>query len=303
MWKRIAIGLALLGGWCSAANAQSNIIGSGIIGDVKVSGGGGGYTGPGDVVSGAFAWWGLRAYSSATTGTKAAHICNAGDANCADINTLSNGNFDVTTAQGAPLNCGGTGGTCTVSILYDQTGNGHDVNKTAIIAERPTLVFSCLGSLPCMNFVTGSSQHLNTPGNFTVAQPYTFSYTCMLPSNPAATQGVVGVSAIGVSYVRSTPDIQMFAGSAFNDAAISATVWFASQNIFNGASSTNYTNGGSASGNAGTGAGGGTLTIGDDGSGNYLNGKMTEAGIWNSTGFSSGQQSSMNSNQRTYWGF
>src|ERR1700733_9426847 len=43
------------------------------------------YTGPGDVVPGALAWWGLRAYGAATAGTKAINICRASDSTCEDI--------------------------------------------------------------------------------------------------------------------------------------------------------------------------------------------------------------------------
>jgi hypothetical protein len=35
---------------------------------------------------------------------------------------------------------------------------------------------------------------------------------------------------------------------------------------------------------------------------NRFNGNLFEAGIWG-VGFSTGQQSSMNSNQHTFWGF
>ena len=139
------------------------------------------YAGPGDVVSGAKMWWGLRAYSLATAGTKAANICNASDANCADVNTLANGDFDVATATGSPLNWGGAGGTCTIKTLYDQTTGNNCTAATCnltqtIIGFRPTLAFNCIGTKPCMTFTSASSNRMNGANNATsVSQPVTLS--------------------------------------------------------------------------------------------------------------------------------
>jgi hypothetical protein len=85
---------------------------------------GGSYVGPGDVVASPLVWYGLRAVSAsyATAGSKLANICNASDANCADVSSTSSGNFNVATATGSPSNCGGAGGTCTVKILIQING-------------------------------------------------------------------------------------------------------------------------------------------------------------------------------------
>jgi hypothetical protein len=58
---------------------------------------GGGYVGPGDIVS-FTAWWGFRAYSAARAGTKAIRIVRASDSAQSDINSLANGSLDAATA-------------------------------------------------------------------------------------------------------------------------------------------------------------------------------------------------------------
>ncbi len=153
------------------------------------------YSGPGDVNAGAFLWVGLRAYSRATAGTKAANICNSGDANCADVNSLANGDFDVATAQAAPLSCGGAGGTCTIKTLYDKSGNTNcnsaACNFTqATIAKRPTLSFNCTAANKACMVFNGSSQVLATSGSVTIfAQP--FSYATYAKTTAAATTAIL----------------------------------------------------------------------------------------------------------------
>lgn len=64
--------------------------------------GGAAYVGPGDIVSGATAWYGLRGYSAAfaATGTgKAVNVRRASDNATMDIVILANGNLDITTAN------------------------------------------------------------------------------------------------------------------------------------------------------------------------------------------------------------
>src|SRR5262249_23860887 len=135
----------LFAGLLCLLQALAQIIGGG----VWRGGRGSSYVGPLDVVGASKICASLRACSAALAGTKVANICNSGDANCADLNSLANGDFDVTTAQGSPLNWGGAGGTCTIKWLYNQPaglncsgGTTCDMlNNTA--ANRPTLVFNC----------------------------------------------------------------------------------------------------------------------------------------------------------------
>lgn len=270
------------------------------------------YIGPGDVVSGAVAWWGLRAYSAAKTGTKIANVCNSGDANCADINSLSNGNFDVTTAQGSPLNCGGAGGTCTIKTLYDQSGNTNcsaaacDVTN-ATAANRPTLVFNCINtSLPCMNFVRASSQVLtNSAGISSQTQPNTFSYVALSPDNlnTYAVAGTGTSTTIGASSTNNL--VYEYSGSANFTATAAQNQTHSIQNIMNGASSELYIDGtGTTPGtNPGTTAASGAINIGSDGFSDLMTGKIEEVGPWNQdfSASSNTKASAMCHNQFKYW--
>jgi hypothetical protein len=96
----------------------------------------GGYTGPGDIVSGATAWWGIRAYKTAGLGTKVANICNSTggtDVGCADFNSnATTGIIESKTVSG--ITC--PGANCTVKILYDQSG-ALSCSSAACDASQP----------------------------------------------------------------------------------------------------------------------------------------------------------------------
>jgi hypothetical protein len=263
-----------------------------------------GYTGPGDVVSGAFAWYGLRAYSLAKAGTKVANVCNSGDANCADINSLANGKFDVTTAQGSPLNCGGAGGTCTIKTLYDQAAANNCGSATcditqATISNRPVLTFSCLGSLPCMTFTGTSSQQLVTSNLATVSEPFTLSIT-----DEKTVSGGASVFTAGNQFgiLGNTNQYQAYAGNIISQAA-NDNVWHAANTAFvNGTTCNLQVDSVTSSGNCGSqGVSGNTFALGQAFS-SFWTGSVAEIGIWASA-FNSTQLNNMNSNQHTYWGF
>ena len=105
------------------------------------------YVGPGDIVSGATAWYGLRAYSAAVaaTGTqKAINIRRASDNTTKDILIRKSGNLDTPTAA---TFCAST--TCYVTKWYDQSGGGHDMTQ-ATAANQPELILSALNGLPAI---------------------------------------------------------------------------------------------------------------------------------------------------------
>lgn len=271
------------------------------------------YTGPGDVVASALTWWGLRAYSAATVSTAAANICNAADANCADVNSLANGNFDVATATGAPLNCGGAGGTCTVKTLYNKGSCGASCDLTqSTIASRPTLVLSCLGSLPCM--ATSGTQQLVSASAVTQSQPYTSvsiaETTNAGTSGSLFTWGNAGNSDGGAIYLApSAGNPQLYCGSALHSAGTAViNTWYALEGVCNGGSSLLYVDG-STSGLGVTGSAGNTalassgfFRMANDAFSDLAIGRYVEGGYW-AGAFSGGQSSSMSSNVHGYWGF
>src|SRR5215472_2356967 len=104
----------LMGAFVGAAAAQLLTTHAGVSGAPAC----GGYQGPGDVVSGATAWWGYRAYNAAKCGTAAVNVCNVSDVVCADQSTsATTGQLFLNTVGGT--NCV-SAGPCTNKTLYDQ---------------------------------------------------------------------------------------------------------------------------------------------------------------------------------------
>ena len=259
------------------------------------------YSGPGDVVSGASAWWGLRAYSSATKGNRIANICNSTggvDVACADISS------DSTTGALAPATIGGItcpGANCTVKVLYDQTGNGVDLTQTTI-ANRPALTASCIGALPCMTGNGSSTQISNLGAAPSLSQPITISSVANNTGGAGSEAAITGIAGGGITQrFRFDSDVGVYAG-AFLTAAAATGTWFSVTCVVNSASSDDVINGTSNTGDAGANAGASNIYLFDDSFGAPLAGKVTEAGWWPS-GFSAGNKTAMSANQRAYWAF
>jgi hypothetical protein len=109
----------------------------------------GAYRGPGDIVPGATAYYGLRAYNAAyaAPGTnKAINVRRASDNTTADIVILPTGSLDTATAK---TFCAAT--ICYVARWYDQTGNGHDITQYNE-SQQPELTFSGYGGFPAVAF-------------------------------------------------------------------------------------------------------------------------------------------------------
>lgn len=305
----LALALCLL---VTPALAQTNIIGGGLTGDVKVAGGGA-YQGPGDIVSGALFWYGLRAYNAsiaAAATQKAVNVRNTGTNETCDILVATSGGLASTVANcsgassGTSVSTFCTGG-CTATKMYDQSGalscggTACDTSQASAGAQ-PTFTLSCINSKPCLSFASASTQYLQ---NVTItvpstAQPYTYSSMAFQTTNVTGGIYYSGTNGIEMSF-RATPGIGMRAPTDQNIAFASAT-WYAIQEVFNGASSVMYVNGGSTSTSPGTAALGGSWFFGTDNFSQPLNGKVSEFGAW-AVGFNSTQQSNMNSNQTTYY--
>ena len=258
------------------------------------------YVGPGDIVSAATAWWGLRAYDAAVAGNKAANICRASDSTCEDVDTLGNGSFDTATAASF---CTST--TCSVKTLYDQTGNGHDLTETTT-SEQPALTFNCIGSLPCMTFDPAASQQLQT-AQFVTDEPYTISAIADY-TGPPGSGGVIladynDVVGILDGDLGGDNEWEM---SATNNEYITGNgdPFHAMEGVFNTSSSNGYLDG--TSNPEDTGAdfpigSNGYLGIGDVGE-YYFEGDVIEVGLWASA-FTGTEAGNVNSNQHSYWGF
>lgn len=108
-----------------ATDANAQIVGDGMGSAYATKAVSTSYTGPGDIVSGATAWYGLRAYSAAVaaTGTqKSVNLRRASDNATTDVLIATSGNLGLTTPGGiTPAAFAGTDATCTGSMVGTTT--------------------------------------------------------------------------------------------------------------------------------------------------------------------------------------
>ena len=266
------------------------------------------YTGPGDVVSGADAFWGLRGYNAAySTGSNpAAIVCNQTTFTiCSTINILSNGKFDTATASGSSA-CATT---CVVKQLYDQTGNAHHLTCASGTA-CPVLTFNCINTtLPCLTFA--GAQTMTVSAAPTQAQPWTMTLITERTANfttemyPLHTADAT-TSDLGIRFTSAASSVAGQCSSTVAPAggSVADSAWHNFALVCNGASSAIYVDAGSTTASGGTSALTNTkaLAIGENIFGSTpLTGGILEAGIWGA-GFNSTQAGNMNTNQSNYWG-
>lgn len=168
---------ALLVAGCLAATAalacaQVPLTGAGRAGP---AGGGGGYTGPGNVQPGAFAWWGFRAYdlTAATTHQNVVKLCGSTglSGTCVTVTANTNGTITLPAA-------GACGSNCTlVATLYDQSRANNcsgpcDATQTTA-ANMPNLNTTGVISMLTQNGFGGLI--LSTSAAITLTQPYSLS--------------------------------------------------------------------------------------------------------------------------------
>ena len=284
-----------------------------------VSGGGGGFTGAGDVVSGALAWYSpARAYNAAYatgTGNLADIVDTATGLAACTIKAKTNGFADLTSTvcpTGSPTVSVTTFCTvthaagCSITKLYDQSGaagcSGISCDATqSTLANMPKLTLSALNSLPCLFGVSASSTQLLSPNINGQTQPISHSAVVERTSNFSAAGSYIGTTGGGTGMLSNfgTPanTAGWYAGTQ-QSASATDSAFHAIQTIFNGASSLAYIDG-SLTGPVNVGSdtmSGSHVIIANDPFGDFLDGLVCEVGIWG-VGFSSGQYSGLNSNQ------
>ncbi len=116
-----------------------------------VMGPGTSYTGPGDLWSGAAGWWGLRAYNRATAlaGANACQVKRNSDNAVLDIRVLATGGLDRVSLAAFLVSTTGT-----ITRLYDQSGNGHDMILQT--ANAALVLQNAIGLLPGIHFAGNS---------------------------------------------------------------------------------------------------------------------------------------------------
>ncbi len=265
------------------------------------------YVGPGDVVSGATAYFGSKAYTLAyaMASGKAYNVCIASDIACGDLVFGSDGNVVISTIGGS--SCAIV--TCTVKTAYNQSGTTSctgsvtcDVTN-ATEANRPTFVANSLNSQYCMVFSSG--QGLNSAATILVAlqsQPYSLTGVAKRTGNTTGYNNIIGAAGTaGIFFAPSVNNAEVYAGT---DLVVAATdnSFHAIQGGFNGGSSTASADGTTTSGAAGASSFSGTMNIGEDG-GDHMVGVICQAGWWAGIAFSGPNISALNSRDHSNWGF
>ena len=255
-----------------------------------------GYTGPGDIVSSAFAWWGLRAYSAATRGTNCVELRRDSDHTAQPFVTLSDGKLDVgsiTTFKGAA--------NLYIRTLYDQSGNGRHLTQTTN-SNQPRFNLADLGALPTIGGV-GIDDDIMLTAALTLPQPFTASVV-------AYYDGEAGIYAYAGETGSLAVRIGRRGGTAILDCGSeqSQTIsngWHSVHSVANGASSDICIDGTSNTKNVGTNGFSSIATafMSDAVGVAYWGQRTTEFGYWPTASWSSGDKSALSSNQHTYWAF
>jgi hypothetical protein len=241
-----------------------NVIGSGITGDAKPHGGSGSYTGPGDIQ--AYKMWGSCAFvynaSLASTGTSLCDLVASG--NGASVCTLRGsptGAVDLASSYCASTTpsaacAAANGGSCAVSKVYDQTGNGNPIAQSTL-AKMPALTFAAQNSLPCMSYNGAVPQWLAS-ATFAASQsqPTGASFMAKRTSQFTTDQGVVVVmngsyQGLQTGFPNVANEVKSFMGA--NVTATATDNAFHAANFYvNGGSSETDIDGTITTGNAGT---------------------------------------------------
>ena len=266
-----------------------------------------GYQGPGDIVSGASAWYAVnQCYNTAYAG------------NVADVWDSATGNTTETLIK---CTAGGTlsftinpiattcAVSCSIKILYDQTGSlactGAACDVSALLANRPTYTQNALNSKACGTW--GASIALNTQANnlTSIAQQFSFVSVVNRTGNLTTVNRVLettGGPNTRLGFSNATNTASIFAGSSFT-AAANDNAFHALTTVFNNASSSIVVDGSATAGTAGAQVAATTIEIGNEGiSNSNLFGLFCEGGIW-PVGLNATQYGNLNSNMHTRWNF
>jgi hypothetical protein len=275
-------------------------------GKAPAGGGPPAYTGPGDLagLSGAYSWWGFRAYNNAyISGVKhLVDIADASNANPTTIDCDATGAFDIAAYNTWATAHSVSAGTALVRQLYDQTGNGrHLAQSTA--ANMPTLNPAGVTSMSVNNSFGG--RYLFN-GGITLAQPFSTSAIAnrvtTVPAGCIFLQN--GNTGAGLGYDASVPPLVSGGGTLQSSNPVTLGVPSAMQFLIKGAGSVIYLDG------TATSATSSTLAFAPGGDPLFVLSqtvdvvKFTEAGLWagDVSGASNANFAALNTNQHAAYG-
>jgi hypothetical protein len=249
------------------------------------------YVGPGDVVTGAHSWGSCaRVYTTAQASTSTS-LCDLVDSATPTVTLCTlrgsaTGFADLTaycpgSITPSAICAAATGGVCNIKQIYDQSGNSRHFTQTTA-ANQPTLVFSAIDGKPAWT-CNGSSTRIETP-TFIQAQPFTMLMAWNRTTGTAV--GGIGTGSGGVTMGNPAVASQarlIAGGTAANFTGFTDAAWNGLIAAFNGASTQYKLNNGSVTTPGASIGTTGFVTqsfrLCTDG-GNFINGRMAEAGMW-----------------------
>jgi hypothetical protein len=251
------------------------------------------YQGPGDILPGALAWYGLRGYAATYSG-KCIDISDASGSNFQTINIVAN-RLDVASVAF----WSGIFGQPYINVWWDQTGNNVRLDPfTPSGSHRPMLVLNVLSGYPVARFSSANNTALTNSTGFTQAQPFFVSWVALKTgSNPFSYVVTDSSLAVVSGFGFSLNHIIMYAGSA---ASVSATdnTFYAVQQNFNGNTTSDMMIDGALSSGLSPSTSGmsGQIYVGTgDPVTDTFDGDILELGIW--AGNQSANEAALNSNQ------
>ena len=257
------------------------------------------YVGPGDVVSGALAFYSCgRAYNAAyaSANSKLCNIRRTSDGQTCDLLAAANGGPGVT------ANCSGAANGQSTEA-YDQSGNGVNVSQSTT-ADQPQLELSgCSNTAPCVSNTASTVLSGGTIG--ASAQPWTMAGVAEVTSGSGLSLLSVGSSFQPSLGMNSTGGAANgYAGSGPITETATTTVFHELVFVGDGASSFMVVDGVASSLQS---AGADTLTsqgtavnIGTGVQSNFI-GQWSELEIY-SGALTSTQYGNLHTNQHAYWG-
>jgi hypothetical protein len=266
--------------------------------------GGAAYVGPGDIIGGSLAWWGLRGYTAAYAlpgNNPAIDVVKTSDgSSLTTIKILSNGSLDIATVISL-------GFAVSVTKIYDQSGNGNHLAQSTL-SQMPALALNVIGSLPSMQFAAGSSQYLFTDSvAYNQAQPFTSSAVAQRTAVFTSLATYLGAGNFLNQFSSTANEIDFINGFDFIRGSAADSAFHAVQsNCRTSTDSTIYIDGSLTSPGitAGTNSliNNGFMGANRGGGGTqFITGYVSEGGFWG--GDQGASNSAMNTNQHAYWGF
>ena len=304
----VAVCLFLVGLACIAPTLRADMMLTGV-GGGPVAAAAGAYQGPGDIVSGAAAFWSCgRAYTAAFAATQGA-ICSlvdtaTGAASCT-LNVGTNGfaNLTANVCVGNTVSvttfCTVTHAAgCSITEMFDQTGNGiHLTNIT--LASMPIFSLNAQNSLPCASNLSGagSLSLANNPGTSGPTTTYAMTVVGGVFGNFTTQQAFFGINTLNINATTTSGQWRVNFGTPNNITGVANSAMHAvvasTAPIFDidGTSNSNN-NGANTIQNS-------TIQLLQNGGGAtpMLNGYACEAGVWANN--MSGTYASMITNMRS----